>query len=85
MKISWVKYKEDKNSLQIPQNLGMNVLEIEDLEQTDEVLKNLIKQNYQTIIVSNEVAAFSEDMIKKYAFSENVTILISPVQKRNTK
>ena len=74
MKISWVKYKEDKNSFQIPQNLGMNVLEIEDLE-----------QNYQTIIVSNEVAAFSEDMIKKYAFSENVTILISPVQKRNTK
>ncbi len=84
MKISWVKYKKDQESFRIPKNLGMDVLELDDLEKTDDVLKNLIKDNYQTIIVSNEVASFSEDMIKKYAFSENVTILISPI-KKNTK
>lgn len=82
MKISWVKYKKDQESFRIPKNLGMDVLELDDLEKTDDVLKNLIKDNYQTIIVSNEVASFSEDMIKKYAFSENVTILISPIKKK---
>ena len=66
MKISWVKYKNDKKSFKIPENLGFDVFKIEDLDDTDNKLKNLIKENYRTIIISNEVASFSEDLIKKY-------------------
>ena len=40
-------------------------------------MKNLIKQNYDTIIISNEVAGFSEDIIKKYKNNKNVKIVIS--------
>ena len=66
MKISWVKYKNDKKSFKILENLGFDVFKIEDLDDTDNKLKNLIKENYRTIIISNEVASFSEDLIKKY-------------------
>ena len=66
LKISWVKYKNDKKSFKILENLGFDVFKIEDLDDTDNKLKNLIKENYRTIIISNEVASFSEDLIKKY-------------------
>ena len=38
--------------------------------------KKLVKQ-YDTIVISNEVAGFSEDIIKKYKNNKNVKIVIS--------
>lgn len=67
MKISWIKYEKDESSFKIPENLGFDVLKLPDLEKTDETLKKLIDNKYHTIIISNEVAAFSEDLIKKYS------------------
>lgn len=66
MKISWIKYEKDKNSFRVPENLGFDVFKLQDLEKTDEKIKELIENEYHTIIVSNEVASFSEDLIKKY-------------------
>ena len=40
-------------------------------------MKELIKNNYDTIVISNEVAGFSEDIIKKYQKSKNIKIVIS--------
>ena len=40
-------------------------------------MKELIGKNYDTIILSNEVAGFSEDIIKKYQKDKNVKIVIS--------
>ena len=67
MKVSWIKYEKDKDSFKLPENLGFDVFKLQDLDETDNKLKELINANYHTIIVSNEVAAFSEDLIKKYS------------------
>ncbi len=77
MRVSWIKYKEDKKSFVIPKNLGFNVYEIDDLDNTDTKIKELIKQDYNTIILTNEVASFSEDIIKKYKNDKDINIIIS--------
>lgn len=78
MKVSWLKYKKDNTSFKFFKNIGMEVYEIEDLEQTDAKLEELVKNDYKTIVISNEVAGFSEDIIKKYAKSNDVNIIIAP-------
>lgn len=77
MKISWIKYEKDTKSFRLPQALGFDVFSLQDLEKTDETMKELIGKNYDTIILSNEVAGFSEDLIKKYQKDKNVKIVIS--------
>ena len=56
----------------------MDVYSIDNLEETDKTINELISKNYNTIIVSNEVASFSEDIIKKYNKSQNINIIIAP-------
>ena len=77
MKISWLKYEQDKRSFRLPETLGLDVFYLSDLEQTDNKMKELIKSNYDTIVISNEVAVFSEDIIKKYQKSKDIKIVIS--------
>jgi len=43
-----------------------------------EKLKELINQNYTTIVMTNEVAGFSESIIKKYNKTDGVNIIITP-------
>lgn len=76
MRISWIKYEKDNINFKIPEALGMNVCKLNDLENIDNTIKNLIKDNYNTIIISNEVAGFSEDIIKKYRNNKNINIVI---------
>ena len=77
MKVSWIKYEKDKNSFRLPQALGLDVITLKVLEQTDETMKKLIQEHYDTIILSNEVAGFSEDIIKKYQKDKDIKIVIS--------
>ena len=81
MKISWLKAKNDNRSFKFQKNLGLDVYEIEDLEQTDNKLNELVNNKYNTIILSNEVASFSSDIIKKYAKNDNINIIIAPSKK----
>lgn len=67
MKISWDKFEKDESSFKIPENLGFDVFKLKELEETDVILKKLINNKYNTIIISNDVASFSEDIIKKYS------------------
>lgn len=78
MSISWIKFSNDKKSFKIFKSLGMDVYEIDDLEKIDEKIKELIGQKYNTIVLSNEVASFSEDIIKKYSKIEDINIIITP-------
>ena len=78
MGISWLKSSRDNKSFKLFKGLGMDVYEIEDLEKTDEKIKELVEQKYNTIIISNEIASFSEDIIKKYSKTENINIIIAP-------
>ena len=78
MKISWIKYKDDKQNFTVFKGLGFPVYELEDLEQTDNLIKDLIQKDYRTIIVTNEVAGFSQDIIKKYKKTDEINIIITP-------
>lgn len=77
MRISWIKYENDKQSFKMPEALGFNVLSLKDPEETDKTINELINQNYKTVILSNEIAGFSEDIIKKYGKDKNINIIIA--------
>ncbi len=78
MKISWIKYEKDNKDFRIAERLGMDVYRIESPEEVDNKMQELIREHYNTIILSNEVAGFSEDIIKKYQNKKDVNIIISP-------
>ena len=77
--------KTIKKVLGYLKDYGMDVYKIKDLEKTDEKIKELIDQKYDTIVISNEVASFSEDIIKKYGKVQNVNIIIAPGKISNWK
>ena len=78
MRISWIKDANDNKSFRIFKNLGFDVFDIDNPENVDNKIEELVNNNYDTIVVSNEIAGFSEDIIKKYEESQNVNIIITP-------
>ncbi len=78
MSISWLKSSKDNKSFRMFKNLGFDVFEINDLDKTDEKIKELVDQKYTTIVLSNEVASFSGDIINKYNKKKNINIVIAP-------
>lgn len=77
MKMSWIKYEKDEKSFKVPERLGFDVFKLEDLEKTDNKIKELIDRRYDTIIMTNELASFSGDIIKKYGKDRNISIIIA--------
>ncbi len=77
MKISWLKLKDDNNSFRIFKNIGFDVYDVEDVEDTDKRIQELVNNHYKTIVLTNELAGFSEDIIKRYNKSQNVNIIIA--------
>lgn len=78
MWISWLKSAKDSKSFKIFESFGMDVYKVDDLEKTDAKINELVNKNYSTIVVTNEIAGFSGDIIKKYRKSQNVNIIIAP-------
>lgn len=81
MRISWLRAMNDNESFKLFKNVGLDVFEIEDLEQTDEKIQELVNKNYETIIVSNEVAANSADIVTKYKKDDYINIIIASGEK----
>lgn len=81
MKISCIKSNTDKQNFNFLKNMGCNIVELSDLENVDNTINNLINDKYRTIILSNDVAGFSEDIIKKYRDKEDINIIIAPRKK----
>lgn len=77
MKISWIKQENDNKNFNIVERLGMNVCKLQNPEDIDRTMEKLINQNYNTLVLSNELASFSQDIIKKYSNSEDIKIIIS--------
>lgn len=77
MKISLLKSAQDNENFKLLEKLGFEVFKIYDLEETDSKIEELINKKYNTIIISNEVASFSEDIIKKYNKNANIKIIIN--------
>ena len=78
MSISWLKASSDRKSFNIYERIGMEEYKKNELEKPDEKIRELVDKKYKNIVVSNEVASFSEDIIKKYNRIENVNIIIAP-------
>lgn len=78
MKISWIKDEKDNKNFAIAERLGMNVYRLENPDKVDEKIEELVRQDFHTIILSNQIAGFSEDIIKKYKKNKNINIVISP-------
>lgn len=78
MKISWIKQEKDNENFKIAEQLGMEVHRLNNPEEVDKTMQELTSQNYNMIILSNEIAGFSEDIIKKYQNSKDINIIISP-------
>ena len=76
-KITWGKYEKDDLSFKIPERLGFDVFKLVEPEQADSKIKELINKRYDTIILTNEIAGFSEDIVKKYSKDRNVNIIIA--------
>ena len=78
MRFSCIRAKDDNSSFHMLEAMGAKVYELDDLEKTDETISKLVENNYRTIFISNEVAGFSEDIVKKYRNKTNVNIIIAP-------
>lgn len=78
MKITLLKGSNDKKSFKLFETLGAEIQEVGDLEETDKKIQELVKNDYTTIIVTNEVASFSESIVKKYRKTEDIKIIIAP-------
>ena len=78
MKISFLKSAKDEKSFRLFELLGAETYKIEDLEKTDKVIKELIKKDYKTMIVTNDVAGFSELIAKKNYMADDIRIIIAP-------
>ena len=75
MKISFIKYEKEEN-YQIPKILGINIEQIREPEQIDEKIEELKEQKYTTIVISDELASFSEKIISKYKYDNSLNIVI---------
>ena len=79
MKVSWIKQENDNRNFAIAERLGLGVYRLSNPEEVDKTMEDLINnQNCKNIVLSNEIAGFSEDIIKKYKTDNNVNIFISP-------
>ena len=85
MKISLIKSSKDKQSFNLAKGLGFYVIELEENEEVDNKIKELIEKDYNSIILSSEVAGFSEDIIKKSKTDKNINIYIAPSKRNNSE
>lgn len=85
MRTSWLKLDNDNKSFKIPTNFGMDVFSVNSTENVDNKIDELIGKNYNTIIVSNDVAGLSEKINKEYLYNKNVNIVISKDRDNNKK
>lgn len=77
MKITWIKQKNDNKNFIFPERIGMNVISLDKPDEVDCKMKELIENDYNTIFLSNDLAGFSEDIIKKYKNDNNINIIIA--------
>lgn len=78
MKISWIKNEKDNKNFAIAERLGMDVHRLNNPEDVDKTIQELVNKDCKMIVLSNEIAGYSEDIIKKYQINKDINIIISP-------
>ena len=77
MKISWIKSSDDKDNFKFVENMGFEVVKINNKDEIDNTLQELITEKKDTIVITQELAGFSEDIIKKYSKNRDIKIIIN--------
>lgn len=77
MKISWLKSNKDSKNFKFIEKLGFEVIRLDNQESVDKKIKELINKQNDTIVITQELAGFSEDIIKKYSKNKDVKIIIN--------
>lgn len=77
MKISWIKSSDDKDNFKFVEKMGFEVVKINDKDEIDNKLQELITEKKDTIVITQELAGFSEDIIKKYSKNRDIKIIIN--------
>ena len=77
MKVSWIKLAGDKKNFRFPEMMGFDVFVLKVPEDADNKIDELIAQNYNTIIISKDLAGFSEKINTEYANNKKVDIIIN--------
>ena len=78
MKRSCIKYKEDNVNFDFFERIGFDIYKLNNPEDIDGKIEELVNNNYKTIILSNNISYFSEDIIKKYSRESKINIIIAP-------
>lgn len=78
MKISFLKTTQDKESYKIAKGFGMDIFEIDDPEKIDSKIQELKQEQYTTVFIPNDLASFSENIIKQYQYDPAIKIIITP-------
>ena len=60
--------------------LGYDVYEIEKPEQIDLKIQELKEKSFNTVVLTSELASFSQDILKKYKNDNNFNIIILPTK-----
>lgn len=81
MKVSWIRGKDDNESFKMLKKLGFDVYNMDEPETTDRKIEELIENDCKIIILSNEIASFSSDIITKYSNQDEISIVIAPTDK----
>ena len=77
MKVCFLKYEKEKY-YRMPQILGMHIREIDKPEKVDLAIDKLKKENYKTVVISDNLASFSEKIANQYKKDNNFNIIIIP-------
>lgn len=85
MKISFLKYYKDSESFSLLKKLGFDVIDIQKPENVDLVIDDLKNKNYNTIVMQDELASFSEGIVNKYSNDTDINIVIIPSSKRKNQ
>ena len=80
MSMAVLKFKNDNKIFKFFEIIGADVRTINDLEQTDNSIQELVNNNYTTIFLTNEVAGFSESIVKQYNKTKKVHFIIIPTK-----
>lgn len=83
MKVSFIRYKKNNQDYRIAKGFGMDVYDIDNPEQIDNQIEKLKSQNYTTIIITDELASFSENIVSKYKYDNTFNIVITPSKNKS--
>ncbi len=81
MKISLITDKNENKKHIMAQIFGLDVYELDNPEKIDTKIEQLKNQKYNVIFISDELAGFSQDVIRKYNYDNNLRIVIMPNRK----